>query len=770
MKRPLLIIAISFLIGIIIEVYLQISIPFIIMLVIVDICSIFIEKYKKYIGVLSIITITIIISIVRVSFLENKYDTLYKDVIEKEVKAVGIITSSIKETEYRYTVTVKVKSIEEQTKYKNTKINLSIKKDNIDFDKLQFGNKIYFTGTFSEGETRRNYKGFNYKEYLRSQEIYGSIDVSTIKVIEKNQINIVSSSINKLSNSLKRNLKELLPQRTSGLMIGILIGDVSDISDEVSKNFKDCNLSHMLAVSGSHISYIMIGLNLVLNKKIFGIRNCKIITIFVIIIFMMLTNMTPSVVRAGICSIIVILASIIHRKQDSFTSIAFAILYTLVENPFSLYNIGMQLSYAGTISIIIFYQEIQNKKVKKKEKTIIDKIKNYILDSILLTLSANILIIPLTIYNFNTISLNFVLANLLAGPIMAITTILGLFISIISLFFFPLCKILIIPLNFLLETLLFITEKVSKIPFSNITVITPHIFVIILMYLIIFVCYYLYKHKEKITKTIKIIGVVTILILILDFIGIKFPTSNLIIHFIDVGQGDSTLICAPSGKNILIDGGGSRDENYDVGESTLLPYLLDRRVNKIDYVIISHFDADHAQGLEAVLDSIKVKYLIISRQASPSSQYEEIIDICNKKKIKIIVVKRGDKVKIDNYTFFEIFHPGEKMLDDGKGGLNANAIVAKLYYKLNNKKYFTVLFTGDIEMDAEQELVNEFGDKLKSDILKVAHHGSKTSSTADFLEKVKPKIALIGVGANNTFRHPNVGVLDRISNLRYKHL
>ena len=150
-------------------------------------------------------------------------------------------------------------------------------------------------------------------------------------------------------------------------MIGILIGDVSDISDEVSKNFKDCNLSHMLAVSGSHISYIMIGLNLVLNKKIFGIRNCKIITIFVIIIFMMLTNMTPSVVRAGICSIIVILASLIHRKQDTYTSIAFAILYTLVQNPYSLYNIGMQLSYAGTISIIIFYQEI---KIKKKEKTI----------------------------------------------------------------------------------------------------------------------------------------------------------------------------------------------------------------------------------------------------------------------------------------------------------------------------------------------------------------------------------------------------------------
>src|SRR5699024_9905270 len=177
---------------IIIEVYLQISIPFIIILVIINICSFFIEKYKKYIGLLSIITITIIISVLRVSFLENKYDTLYKDVIDKEVKAVGIITSSIKETEYRYSVTVKILSIDEKTKYKNTKINLSLKKSDND-NLLEFGNKIFFTGTFSEGETRRNYKGFNYKEYLRSQEIYGSIDVTSLKVIEKNQINIISS-------------------------------------------------------------------------------------------------------------------------------------------------------------------------------------------------------------------------------------------------------------------------------------------------------------------------------------------------------------------------------------------------------------------------------------------------------------------------------------------------------------------------------------------------------------------------------------------------
>ena len=565
-------------------------------------------------------------------------------------------------------------SVNGNFKYKNSKLNINIKKDKENkLEKLSFGNEIILDGVFNEGETKRNYKGFNYKEYLRSQEIYGFVEVENInsfKVIKKNKVNIVSYLVNKLSKKIKENLQKLLPEDVSGLMIGILIGDVSDISDEVTKNFKECNLSHMLAVSGSHISYLILGLNLVLNKNFLGIKKCKIITIGVIIIFMMITNMTPSVVRAGICSIIFILASILYRKQDSYTSIAVALLYTLIENPFSIYNIGMQLSYAGTISIIIFYQEIQKRIGIKKDKNLIKIIKNYVVDSIFLTISANILIIPITIYNFNTISLNFVLANVLASPLMAITTIIGLFTSIISLILFRVSEILILPLRILLKILLFITEKIAKIPFSNITVITPYILSIIFMYLTIFIIYYLCSNKKdnsKAIKTKKLIVFFLIFVIAIDFLGLKIKDNNLKIYFIDVGQGDSTLIYTPTGKTMLIDGGGSRDESYDVGEKTLLPYLLDRRISKLDYVMISHFDSDHAQGLKIILEKIKVDKLVISKQASPSKLCSEILDICNKKKIKIMVVKRGSKIDIDKHTFIDIMHPGNKMLDDGKG-------------------------------------------------------------------------------------------------------
>ena len=201
---------------------------------------------------------------------------------------------------------------------------------------------------------------------------------------------------------------------------------------------------------------------------------------------------------------------------------------------------------------------------------------------------------------------------------------------------------------------------------------------------------------------------------------------------------------------------------FDIGENTLLPYLLDRGVRKIDYIMISHFDADHCQGLLAILNSIKVKNIIISKQAEKVSNFEKIMETVIKKKINVIVVKRGDVIKVDNYVEIKILYPESKLYFDD---INSNSIVAKLKY---NK--FTMLFTGDIESKAEERIVKIAKKELKCTILKVAHHGSKTSTTEEFTEAVKPEIALIGVGKNNKFGHPNDEVIKRIKNFRSKNI
>ena len=604
MKRPLLIVTIAYIIGIIIGVYLKKSIPLaFITIIIVGIIVIFIPltkliKNKCIIKIILISTIIVLISYSRVQYINNKYQEMY-DLNQKNIEVVGTICDQVKESNYKYAVTIRV-----DEKYKNIKLIVYIDKQ-VDLQKLKYGNQISITGKYNAPVGRRNYKGYNYREYLQTKGIYGTLEADKkISVIKTKNLNIINSLINKLSCKFKNNLDKLLSEKVSGLAKGILLGDSYSIDKNVKENFQKCNLSHMLAVSGAHLSYLILGINTILNKKFLGIKQQKIICIVIIIIYMIITNMSPSVVRAGISTIIAICSTFIYRKQDTYTTMSIALLLTLINNPFTLFNIGLQLSYLATLSIVIFYSKIS--KYNKKEK-----IQKYILDNIMLTLSANILILPLIVYNFNIVPLNSILSNFLVGPILGICIILGFITLVISLIGIPFAMIFAKVLNLLLDLVIIITNAISKIPFGNYIVVTPHIITIIAFYALIFL--YLTnlknvnnrkqtegenceKNNKKLTKTSTKILIICIVIIFLANQLISFINENnlLKINFIDVGQGDSCLIVTPNGKKILIDGGGNKNsDKYDVGEKVLLPYLLDRRIKTLDYIMISHFDDDH---------------------------------------------------------------------------------------------------------------------------------------------------------------------------------
>lgn len=197
-------------------------------------------------------------------------------------------------------------------------------------------------------------------------------------------------------------------------------------------------------------------------------------------------------------------------------------------------------------------------------------------------------------------------------------------------------------------------------------------------------------------------------------------------------SGDSTLVVTPRGKRILIDG-GEPDQNI------LIPYLLARKIRTIDYVIVSHFDSDHSGALREVVENLKVKNLVISRQAEESEECNQMLKIAKSRKTKIIFVEEGHVLNIEKNIKFKIFWPQAKNLII-ENPLNNNSIVAQLIYGK-----FKMLFTGDVEQIAEEKLVEKYGEKLKSTILKVAHHGSNTSSIESFINVVQPQIALIGV-------------------------
>ena len=259
-------------------------------------------------------------------------------------------------------------------------------------------------------------------------------------------------------------------------------------------------------------------------------------------------------------------------------------------------------------------------------------------------------------------------------------------------------------------------------------------------------------------KLKKILYITIIIVLIIVLFQIK--NNYLEIYFVDVGQGDCTLIKTPKEKSILVDGGDGNSEKYDYGKKVVLPYLLDRKISKLDYIIISHFDSDHVGGIISIIKEIKVEKIVIGKQFVESENFKLFLEIAKEKNIQLQIVEVGDIIHIEKDLLFYVLWPtSEKIVNENI--LNNNSLVGKLVYK-----NFSMLFTGDIEEIAEKEILKKYeNDQLNSTVLKVAHHGSKTSSTMEFLENVNPKYALIGVGKNNNFGHPSNVTIENLNKI-----
>ena len=756
-----------------------------------------IKRYFRYIKlILNLkIAITIIIfSIISNSIIiikENKRQNIQNYLKNIDyIRLQGIVVEDAVEKEYSYQYKIKT-SI---GKINNIYFYITVNKNK---PKFKFGDKLLLDGNFLMPSTSRNYGGFDYNKYLKQENIIGTIKAQNIELIEENKANKILSFFNKLSNNLKMKIKKILPQDSSKLVIGILLNDMSNIDEKTKENFNNSNLSHILAVSGTHMTYIILGLSILLNRSI-GKRKTSIISIIGIIFYCLLIGFSASVYRATIMGIMMLLSKIIYRKNDLWTDLSFSLLIILIYNPYLISNLGLQFSYLGTIGIILFNKQIEiflTKKIsnikrykyynRKNELKIITKI----VQMISVTISANLCIIPIIIFNLNTLNIYFIISNLLVNiiiePIMIICFIflISLFINLQLACFFGFFVTIGI------RMLLFIS-KIGQMPFSKIYIQTPKVYVLLIYFIIIIIFNFYYSKvilgkqtntskrfknivsylrykiflvKNKKKNLIKKIMVMFLLINIVFFLLIKPQISGLKIYFLDVGQGDSTFIITPKNKTILIDGGGSENSTFDVGKKVLIPYLLDRGYTSLDLVIISHFDTDHVGGILSVLDELKVKKVCIAKQYEKTENYEKFLKIISKKSIEVQVLTIGDILKIEDNLIFEVLFPKETLIKENS--INNNSLVMKLVYK-----DFKMLFTGDIESPAEEKIVSLYKNtgKLESDVLKVAHHGSKTSTSQEFLKLVNPKIALIGVGENNLFGHPSKEVIERFEKCKIK--
>ena len=520
------------------------------------------SRYLKIIFTKNVIVLIIISSIISNSIVliqNNKYEKIYKNSEGREIKINGKIVEILNE---KY----KVKIISK--KYKSIYIYLQSK------EKIEFGDEVIIYGKYELPNQARNYKGFDYREYLKTLKIIGTVKANKVTIIKNNSINYFFTKIYKLKICFSKKVNNMkLSKDEKSILKGILLGDKSEIDEEIITDFSDSNISHILAISGMHISYVILIISFVFNRLL-GKHFSKIVISFFVFIYMCLTGFPVTFVRAGISGIVLIMSNFFYRKNDIWQTLSLSLIILLINNPFSILNIGLQLSYSAIIGIIIFQrllkkyisnslEKTNNRAIRKNQKKIRygikiinSKIGQIVLDSILVTISSMISIIPIIIYQFNKLPIFSIFLSILASFIIVPIIVLGLICLVFDTSFLQ------ILLSYSLKILIFISKLGSKIPLSKIYIITPNIIFVIMYYFLVLLSFYiiqlkleqtpnmfqfrirniisLIKYRLNQNKT-KIISIILVFFII-SFLYFRIP-KNLKIYFVDVGQRRLYFYC-----------------------------------------------------------------------------------------------------------------------------------------------------------------------------------------------------------------------------------
>ena len=754
MKRPLAVAAIALIWGIILAdvnnyhswglVSLAISL------------IVFILTYKPLKGRLSVFCLLavpfMIIGYTLHSINENHYYNSFMELEGQSVTVQGVLIDEPEQLEGKMRFTLKVCSINSEGSIlqKNHRIQVNVySMDPI--PGLKYGSIISVSGEIKIPAGRRNFGGVDTRKFLAARGISGTMNVSlkTIKILEGREFSWIKNTGYKLRHSIITTLDKCLPSEESSVIAGMLIGYTANMPEELEEDFRRAGLSHIMAVSGANIAFLLVPFLWLLKKIGFNPRWSSAIAFPAMIFYVFATGMEASVVRAAIMAGVTLTGMLLWRNSDIYCSIAFSAIIILLNNSFMLYDLGFILSFSATLSLVIFYKAIFKKLPARLPK--------FIKDVLAGTIAAQIGVIPIIAYCFNTFSVISILSNLLIVPLTGLLTVLGALAVILGNIYMPIGLVLGVLSRIVTDIILFITRASASIPWAEINIATPSFILVIIYYFLIL--YFRYCHFRIRKEAAKPFAAAILAICGVLIVLISIPNRALKIYFADVGQGDCTIIRTPAGHNIIIDGGGSiNDERGSfAGERIVVPLLYNLNMTQIDLMIASHGHVDHIGGLKTVLDKVKVKGLIVAD--APDIEMNELTDKALNMGIPITRMKEGGILYQEDGLIIKALYPlEEEWLMPNASVANANelSLVVRLDYG-----DFNALFTGDIGFETEKRIMNDIA-VLNCDLLKVAHHGSKYSSDKEFLANIDPSLAVISVG-RNTYGHPDPETLDRLS-------
>ena len=619
---------------------------------------------------------------------------------------------------------------------------------------IKFGDVIKAEVLLQEPELPGNFGEFNYRDYLTRQNIFltDSVEMNQLEIVGHSKGLSINTLIYGIKNRISQKIEKIYQSPGKGLIKAIIIGDKTEISRELMDIFQDAGIMHILAISGLHVGIIAIVLLFIFNllPKYWLNDGFK----YIIIITMMLgyaamTGFRPSVSRATLMLAIVMLAKCFNRPYHIYNSLYLAAFLILLWQPLYMYDAGFLLSFVVTFFIIYLAPILEGK---------LEYLPSYFRKLFSVSLSAWLGIVPLSAYFFYKISFIGILSNIIIIPLIGVILILALISIFLSFLFLPIAQLFSLFNDALITLLLIVGKKLSSLPFAYQYVAQPGLASIILYYSIILMSFYSIHFWSKYDLLVKKrrFWLIVFFSFILLCINVLIPSSLLAVHFINVGQGDCILVQTPQKKNILIDGGGTPYSDFDIGKNIVIPYLRREGINKLDMMFLTHPDMDHLEGLLPVLKEMNVNLVVDSGIQYQDKTYLDFLSLIEgDKNITYYQTRAGDVIQITPEIEFFILNPYKTSHCLIENDFNNNSIVLKLQYKNTD-----FLFTGDIEEAAEINLLSR-NSLLKSDILKVAHHGSSSSTGDLFLEKVKPEVAIISVGSNN-FGHPHSNVIKKL--------
>ncbi len=671
--------------------------------------------------------ISFLIGTAQFYFVQQKSEVFCDRYVGRYVTVSGQIKRLSSTNSGKQSITLSANSISALGKTENRQLYFLLYTD---YEKaFSVGEKITFSSIFKQPNKSSSHD-FDFELYMHAKNISGSFFISSDKIQTSVGTPTLYDKLRLLSASLAKKVRENIGGEEGAVASAILLGDKSGFTDELTDIFTKSGISHIVAVSGMHLSILMAFFFLLAGKTRLHYKIRNIFGIVIVLLYMTLTGFTPSVTRAGIMLICTLFAAAIDRKEDIPTSFCMSAALILALNPYTIYSASFLLSYTALGGILIFSSPISG----NLPRFIPGKINLIIAGS----LSAIIFTFPVLAYMFNGISTLSLITNIIVIPLVSV-----IFISSLAAFLPGMAGVIfgLIP-KVLIKIILLTARFVTKIPFSYISVKDPSL--LTLLCFAVFVLFlYMFLTYRKIGKKGMLVFYATVLISLISF---AIPRLTHSVTFFDIGQGDCALINTPCGKTCLVDTGPDGD--------VALATLRSAGINKIDIIFISHADADHSGALESIVKNFPTHKIVLPRYDIFGESVTKISEIATSAGADVEFADSFTTYNFDG-IFAAILSPARNIIyfDENSGSLVINFII-------KNHKF---LFAGDIDSQTESVIINS-RKYVDADVLKVSHHGSKDSSSEYFLNCVSADYSIISAGRDNHYGHPHDETLLRLNN------